>query len=244
MPETRILLGVIGRPHGVRGLLHVTSHTADPAALAAYGPLSDDKGRRFTLAWRGDGVAEVFEVRDGVSVRVADRDAAGRLTNTRLFIERARLPPPEDDEFYLADLIGLEAVNTAGETLGRIAAVHDYGAGASLEITREGMPLIVPFTRAAVPEIDVAGGRVVVSIPVEVEGKAAGDGVGNNTPPPLEDLGRDADQGWGEGSRGAKSRHYPCGNPSPHPWSASRPKPSRGGGEVGRHEPPATSAQP
>jgi 16S rRNA processing protein RimM len=183
MPESRILLGVIGRPHGVRGLLHVTSHTADPAALAEYGPLSDDKGRCFTLAWRGAGVAEVVEVLDGVPVRVADRDAAGRLTNTRLYIERARLPAPEDDEFYLADLIGLAAVDAGGETIGRVAVVHDYGAGASLEIVREGAPLIVPFTRAAVPEIDIAGGRVVVSLPDEVEVGGEEHGA-ESTPPP------------------------------------------------------------
>src|SRR5271157_1597855 len=175
MPESRILLGVIGRPHGVRGLVHVTSHTAEPAALAEYGVLSDDKGRRFTLTWRGAGIAEVFEVLDGAPVRVADRDAAGRLTNTRLYIERARLPAPEDDEFYLADLIGLAAVAAGGETIGRVAVVHDYGAGASLEIAREGVPLIVPFTRAAVPEIDIAGGRVVVSLPDEVEAGEAGE---------------------------------------------------------------------
>jgi 16S rRNA processing protein RimM len=231
VPETRILLGVIGRPHGVRGLVHVTSHTADPAALAAYGPLSDDKGRRFTLAWRGEGVAEVFEVCDGAPVRVADRDAAGRLTNTRLYIERARLPAPEDDEFYLADLIGLEAVNSAGEPLGRIAAVHDYGAGASLEIAGEGSPLIVPFIRAAVPEIDIAGGRVVVSVPDEVEAKEEGE----KTPPPLEGLGREADQGWGEGPRGTRRRRNPGSNPSP------QPPPTRGGGG---HCPPTASANP
>jgi 16S rRNA processing protein RimM len=173
--ESRILMGVIGRPHGVRGLVHVTSHTSDPAALAEYGPLSDERGRCFTLAWRGEGVAEVCEVRDGVPVRVADRDAAGRLTNTRLYVERARLPGLEDDEFYLADLIGLAAVDTAGGALGRVAAVHDYGAGASLEIARDGVPLIVPFTRASVPEVDVLGGRMVVSVPDEVDVGEAGE---------------------------------------------------------------------
>jgi 16S rRNA processing protein RimM len=217
MPESRILLGVIGRPHGVRGLVHVTSHTADPAALAAYGPLSDDKGRRFTLTWRGAGVAEVFEVLDGVPLRVADRDAAGRLTNTRLYIERARLPAPQDDEFYLADLIGLAAVDAGGETIGRVAVVHDYGAGASLEIAREGPPLIVPFTRAAVPEIDIAGGRVVVSLPDEVEAGEAGEEAGN-TPPPLEGGGR------GEGSLPVPHRNFAPRDPSP------QPPPSRGGG--------------
>jgi 16S rRNA processing protein RimM len=211
VPESRILLGVIGRPHGVRGLVHVTSHTAEPAALAEYGVLSDDKGRRFTLAWRGLGVAEVFEVLDGVPVRVADRDAAGRLTNTRLYVERARLPGLEDDEFYLADLVGLAAVDAAGGAIGRVAVVHDYGAGASLEIAREGAPLIVPFTRAAVPEIDVAGGRVVVSLPAEVDvGKED-----EETPSPVE---------GGGGSRGTKLLRDPGADPSP------QPPPSRGGG--------------
>ncbi len=218
MPESRILLGVIGRPHGVRGLVHVTSHTADPAALVEYGPLSDDKGRCFTLAWRGAGVAEVCEVRDGVPVRATDRDAAGRLTNTRLYIERAQLPVPEDDEFYLADLIGLAAVDAAGGSLGRVVAVHDYGAGASLEIARDGPPLIVPFTRAAVPEIDVAGGRVVVLVPDEVDVGEAGEGTAN-TPPPLVGGGR------GEGSLPVSHRNLPPRDPSP------QPPPTRGGGE-------------
>jgi 16S rRNA processing protein RimM len=164
VPETRILLGVIGRPHGVRGLVHVTSHTADPAALAEYGPLSDDRGRTFTLAWKGEGVAELTELRDGTGQRVADRDAAGRLTNVRLYIDRDRLPPPEDNEFYLADLIGLVGVDPQGREVGTVTAVHDHGAGAFLEI---GPSLLIPFTRAAVPDVDLAGGRVVIVPPVE-----------------------------------------------------------------------------
>jgi 16S rRNA processing protein RimM len=214
-------MGVIGRPHGVRGLVHVTSHTSDPAALAEYGGLSDERGRCFTLAWRGEGVAEVCEVRDGVPVRVADRDAAGRLTNVRLYVERARLPGLEDDEFYLADLIGLAAVDAVGGVLGRVVAVHDYGAGASLEIAREGPPLIVPFSRAVVPQIDLVGGRVVVLVPDEVNvGEAEG-----NTAPSVVGLSREADQGWGDGSRGATLRCDPGSNPSP------QPPPTRGGGE-------------
>jgi 16S rRNA processing protein RimM len=165
MAETRILLGVVGRPHGVRGLLHVHSYTADPAALASYGPLSDDKGGRWTLAWRGEGVAEL---RDASGRPVADRTAAERLVNTRLYIERNRLPEPEEDEFYLADLVGLAAVSPDGAKLGRVDAVHDYGAGASLEIGR----LLIPFTRACVPEVDLTNGRVVVTPPAEVD---AGD---------------------------------------------------------------------
>jgi 16S rRNA processing protein RimM len=166
MPETRILLGVIGRPHGVRGLVRITSHTADPAALAEYGPLSDDKGRTFTLAWKADGIAELTELKDGAWVRISDRDTAARLTNTGLTIDRAQLPPPEDDEFYLADLIGLAAVDQQGRGLGTITAVHDHGAGAFLEI---GPTTLIPFTRAAVPEMDLRAGRVVVAPPAEVE---------------------------------------------------------------------------
>jgi 16S rRNA processing protein RimM len=165
VPQNRILLGVIGRPHGVRGLVRVTSHTADPAGLTAYGPLSDEKGRRFVLRWRGEGVAEVEEQVDGVAVKVADRTAAEKLTNTRLYVDRAQLPEPEEEEFYLADLIGMAAVDADanGTVLGNVVTVHDYGAGASLEIVRDGAaPVLVPFTRACVPEVDLARGTVLV----------------------------------------------------------------------------------
>lgn len=169
MPESRILLGVIGRAHGVRGLVRVTSHTADPADLTEYGPLTDERGRRFVLRWRGEGVAEIAELVDGQPVKLADRSAAEKLTNTRLYIDRSALPAPEEDEFYLADLIGLDAIDAAGQAIGRVALVHDYGAGASLEIERAGAPaLLVPFTRALVPEVDIAAGRVTVIPPAEV----------------------------------------------------------------------------
>src|ERR1700750_2739111 len=97
--EGRIQVGVIGRAHGVRGLVRVTSHTADPAALTAYGPLHDAAGRQFTLRWKSDGVAEVSEIVGGAPMRVADRTAAEKLTNTRLFIDRTMLPAAEDDEY-------------------------------------------------------------------------------------------------------------------------------------------------
>jgi 16S rRNA processing protein RimM len=163
MPADRILLGVIGRPHGVHGLVRVTSHTADPADLTAYGPLSDDRGRHFALRWRGEGVVEIAEDVNGTAIKVADRAAAEKLTNTRLYVERAALPPPEEGEFYFADLVGLVAMEASGRTIGTVTAVHDYGAGASLEIGRPNVPaLIVPFTRDTVPVVDVRGGRVVV----------------------------------------------------------------------------------
>lgn len=169
MPDSRIQLGVIGRAHGVRGLVKVTSHTADPADLTAYGPLSDAQGRLYVLRWKGDGVAEVSRVVNGQEVKVADRTEAEKLTNTRLFIDRAVFPPPDEDEFYVTDLIGLAAFDAEGRELGRVETVHDYGAGASLEIAGQGgAPLIVPFTSACVPSVDIAAGRITVSPPDEV----------------------------------------------------------------------------
>ena len=132
-------MGVVGRPHGVRGLVHVTSYADD---MTAYGALLDAQGRRFVLRWRGEGVAEVAEVVDGVEVKVDDRTAAEGLTNTRLYVERAQLPEPEEDEFYLADLVGLAAFDGDGARVGSVCAVHDYGAGASLEIERDGAPSV------------------------------------------------------------------------------------------------------
>eukprot|EP01037_Dinobryon_pediforme_P012954 gene12954-13055_t len=157
-------MGVIGRPHGVRGLVHVHSYTADPVDLPGYGVLDDDRGRRFRLKWKTEGVAEVFQIVEGKRVPVTTREAAQALVNTRLYVPREKLPPPAEEEFYLADLIGLEAFGEDGKTLGRIDTVHDYGAGTSLEIGR----LIVPFTKACVPVVDVVGGRVSVVLPPEV----------------------------------------------------------------------------
>lgn len=169
MAQDRILLGVVGRPHGVRGLVHVHSYTAEPEALAEYGPLVDADGRGWTLSWRQAGVAEL---RDAGGRAIADRGEAERLTNLKLFVARDRLPPAEEDEFYLADLVGMAAASAEGVALGQVALVHDYGAGTSLEIVREGAePLLVPFTRAAVPVVDVAGRRLVVVPPDEIEAR-------------------------------------------------------------------------
>jgi 16S rRNA processing protein RimM len=134
--------------------------------LTAYGPLSDEAGRRYVLHWRGEGVAEIGELHSGTEIRVADRTAAARLVNTRLYIDRSQLPEPSADEFYLADLIRLIARDPEGKYLGMVSAVHDYGAGASLEVEQQdGSSLLVPFTRASVPEIDVVAGHVVIAPP-------------------------------------------------------------------------------
>ena len=169
MTARLIQLGVIGRPHGVRGLVRVTSHTADPAALTSYGPLTAPDGRRFLVRWMGEGIAEISEIVAGAPVKVAGRTAAERLTNTRLTIERDRLPPPDDDEFYLTDLIGLTAADANGTVMGTVSAVHDFGAGASLEIGHGDGSLLVPFTMACVPDIDMTAGRVTIVLPEEID---------------------------------------------------------------------------
>lgn len=161
--SARILLATIGRAHGVRGLVRVTSYANPPDALARYATLCAEDGRRFSLRWRGEAIAEITDLASG---RVTDRTEAERLTNLRLYVDRDQLPAPEEDEFYVTDLIGLAAVSADGAPLGRIATVHDYGAGASLE-TETGV--LVPFTRAAVPAVDLAAGRVTIASPDTID---------------------------------------------------------------------------
>jgi len=164
MPDRLILMATIGKPHGVRGLVRVNAYTEDAEALAVY-PLSDRQGRRFTIEWVNEPIAQLTELTATGPQPVTDRNQAERLTNLELFSPRSALPDPEEEEFYLADLIGLSAKNGAGQTLGTISAVHDFGAGTSLEIAPGS--LLVPFTRAAVPVIDISGGVVVINPPAE-----------------------------------------------------------------------------
>ncbi|MBP0447222.1 16S rRNA processing protein RimM [Roseomonas sp. SSH11] len=175
----RILVGEFGRPHGVRGLIHVRSHTAEPAAIASYGPLSDEGGdRRFVLKWLADGLVQV----EGV----ADRDAAAKLTGTRLYVMREVLPQPAEDEFYLTDLIGLRAETEAGEEIGTVSAVEDFGAGSVVTLRdANGRETLLPFTRAVVPVVEVAAGRIVVIPPGEREvPPQPGEAEASDTPRP------------------------------------------------------------
>ena len=163
--ESRVCLGVVGAPHGVRGAVRIKSFTGEPAAIAGYGALEDENGaRRFTLriigAAKGDGM--VIAKLSGI----ADRDRAEALRGLRLYAPRAALPAIGDDEFYHADLVGLAALLEDGTRLGAVIAVHDFGAGDMLEIERDGgSKVLVPFTHAAVPVVDLAGHRVVVDPP-------------------------------------------------------------------------------
>jgi 16S rRNA processing protein RimM len=172
MDDRLILMGVIGRPHGVRGLVRVNAYTEDAQALADYAPLIDKTGRKFDLEWVAENIAQLSEITAAGPRRITDRNEAERLTNTELFAPRSALPEAEAEEFYLADLVGLAARDAAGSDIGKVVAVHDYGGGVSLEIGGA-TPLIVPFTRQAVPVVDVSNGHIVVDPPAETEAEAS-----------------------------------------------------------------------
>jgi len=159
----RLCLGVITGPHGVRGLVRIKSFTAEPQAIAAYGPLQDEKGQRdFELSLVGEAKGVLIARIAGID----DRNAAERLKGVRLYVRRGALPEPAAEEFYQADLVGLDAVLADGAELGKVSAVHDFGAGASLEIVdAAGKAVIVPFTTAAVPTVDIAAGLLVINPP-------------------------------------------------------------------------------
>jgi 16S rRNA processing protein RimM len=158
----RVCVARLGAAHGVRGEVRLWSFTADPAAVAEYGPFETADGRVIELE-------TLRPAKDFFVVRlkgVADRDAAERLRNAELFVPRTRLPAPADaDEFYHADLIGLAVVDATGAPLGTVVAMHNFGAGDLIEVRRADAndTVMLPFTEAAVPQIDVAGGRIVMA---------------------------------------------------------------------------------
>ncbi|HEY6753367.1 MAG TPA: ribosome maturation factor RimM [Pseudolabrys sp.] len=165
----RICVARIGAAHGVRGEVKLWSFTQDPTAVASYGPLETHDGtRRFEIE-------ALRPAKDHFVARitgVTDRDAAEELRNLELYVPRARLPEIEEaDTFYHADLVGLEAVTKNGETVGTVSAVHNFGASDVIEIkpAAGGEPLLMPFTDATVPEIDLAARRIVVVPPAETE---------------------------------------------------------------------------
>lgn len=194
----RICLGQIGAAHGVHGELRLRSFTSDPRAIARYGPLETDDGR--VLA-----IESLKSAGDHFVVRLSgvhDRDAARALANVRLYVPRERLPPPETpDEFYHADLIGLAVFDPAGEQLGTIVAIHNFGAGDLIEVRRAtgGSTEMLPFNEATVPVVDVAAGRVIV---------AAGE-VSFAAPPPAAGDGEEKQRPATEPSTDIRSRRPP-----------------------------------
>jgi 16S rRNA processing protein RimM len=162
--QKRVLLGRIAGAHGVRGEVLINSYTSTPEHITAYGPLTDETGTRSVT------VTVVRVTAKGVIARldgVVDRTAADALRGVRLYVERDRLPEPGPSEFYHADLIGLMAVSPEGTTIGRVVALQNFGAGDLLEIQPESAreTELVPFTEAFVPEVDIAGGRLVIAMP-------------------------------------------------------------------------------
>lgn len=160
-----ILLGRITGVHGIRGEVVVQSFAAEPEGIAAYGPLSDKAGQR-TFALK----VVRMTPKGAVIARVAgitDRTAAEALKGTDLYIAREKLPPPDEGEFYHADLIGLTAVSPEGAPLGAVVGVHNFGAGDLIEVrlAAGGETELVPFTDAFVPTVDIPGRRVVVILP-------------------------------------------------------------------------------
>lgn len=158
MTDELVLLGVIGAPHGIKGEVRIKAFTGDPLALADYGPLVDETGRRFEIATLRPAKEVVVARLKGV----ASREGAEMLNGVKLFIERARLPAPEDeDEFLQADLVGCAVIGADGAVLGKVSAVANYGAGDLLDIeTPDGRSVLMPFTRAFAPRIDIAARRI------------------------------------------------------------------------------------
>lgn len=157
--ENPVRLGIVVGVRGIKGEVRIKSFTDDPAAIGAYSPLYDKTGeRRFDLKVTGTQKGVVLARIDGIN----DRTAAEALIRTELFIERDQLPAPDEDEFYHSDMEGLEAVSVSGDVIGKVIGVFDFGAGPVVEISGN---VMVPFTRAAVPEVDIEGGKMVIDPP-------------------------------------------------------------------------------
>ena len=160
----KICIGMITGVHGVRGLVKVQSFAENPRAFADYGPLTDEAGQVVRLETLSSLKGQYLARIDGV----ADRTAAEALKGTRLYVLRSALPAPLAGEFYHADLIGLEAIQ-AGVLLGKVAAIHNYGAGDILEIRQGHQEVFLPLSKAFVPDIDLAAGRLTIAPYTETE---------------------------------------------------------------------------
>jgi 16S rRNA processing protein RimM len=163
-----ICVARIGAAHGVRGAVKLWTFTEDPLAVRHYGPLTTKDGtRQFE-------VTHAREARDHLVATlkgIATREEAERLNGVELYIARDKLPETDEGEYYHADLIGLAAVTAADVPIGRVIAIHNFGAGDIIEIAPpHGATLLLPFTNAVVPTVDLAGGRVVIELPPEIDG--------------------------------------------------------------------------
>ncbi len=165
----RLLMGTIGAAHGIKGEVRIASHTADPEAIADYGPLETNRpGLTVTIeAARLQKTVLIARIKG-----VSDRNAAEQLNGVELYVDRSRLPEIEDeDDFYHADLIGLDARLDTGVSIGAVSAIYDHGAGDILEVRdpRSGDTFLYPFTKAVVPTIALTEGYLVISPPLDAD---------------------------------------------------------------------------
>jgi 16S rRNA processing protein RimM len=163
-----ICVARIGAAHGVRGAVKLWTFTEDPLAVKRYGPLqTKDGARQFEVTHVREAKGHLVATLKGI----ATREEAERLNGVELYVAREKLPATGEDEYYHADLIGLAAVNAAGEPLGRVIAIHNFGAGDIIEVApANGATMLLPFSNAVVPTVDLEGGRVVIELPDEIEG--------------------------------------------------------------------------
>jgi 16S rRNA processing protein RimM len=165
----QVCVARIGAAHGVRGQVKLWTFTEDPFAVTRYGPLATKDGvRQFEVTDAREGKGHLVATLRGVTTR----NEAERLNGLELYVAREKLPATDEDEYYHADLIGLAAVTTAGAPLGRVVAIHNFGAGDIIEIAPPNGPtMLLPFSSAVVPTVDISGGRVLIDLPAEIEGE-------------------------------------------------------------------------
>ena len=162
MATRLVLIGRITGAHGIKGEVKLQSFTADPEAIARYGPLRTDGGATIEIERLRPQKQGFIASLKGIG----DRNRAEALAGTGLFVDRASLPAPNEDESYIHDLVGLDAVTPDGANFGKVVDVVNYGAGDLLDIARAaGANILVPFSSAFVPEVDVAGGRLTIDLP-------------------------------------------------------------------------------
>ncbi len=172
--ETLTCVAIIVGAHGVHGAVKVKSFTQNPEDFSIYGPLLGEDGEIVLTPKNPRPINKAFTMR---SPEITTREQAMALKGTQLFVPRSVLPEPEEDDFYYADLIGLEVKSTDGKRIGTIRSVHDFGAGDMLEIqpgksSESQTSFFHPFTKAAVPKVDIKAGRVIIHIEETVMGRA------------------------------------------------------------------------
>lgn len=162
--KKRICIGAFAGAYGVKGEAKVKPFTETEDGVARYGPVeSEDEERRFTLKF-------VRSLKPGLALvsapEIRSREDAAALAGTRLYVNRDRLPPPDDDEFYIEDLVGLEAEDEVGASLGRVIAAYNFGAGDVIELSGVAgvrASAMIPFTHETAPKVDIAGGKIIIA---------------------------------------------------------------------------------